>query len=290
MVEYILGNYLTEKEIISKPQLKQILEKMDGTRVKMGLLAVEEGMLTPQQATEINRLQAVMDQRFGDIAVVKGFLTQEQVESLLRKQGNGYLAFVQTLIDEEIMKLEEVNALLAEFAAKNGFGENQIEDLKSDDVDRIIPLYIPKEAEKYTEIIGTIVRALIRLVDRHTYIGTAEVGTDFPSEDKASQRLEWEDGLVDAFSEKDGGLLKLCSIFCKEEFEQLDEDSLDAAGELLNCANGLYVSALSRQGKFLELMPPELGEGEEETKSQDVCRVPVHLGDKSLYFTVAEIK
>ena len=55
-------------------------------RVKLGLIAVSEGMLTLDQADAINRMQQVMDKRFGDIAVEKGYLTEAQVNSLLKMQ------------------------------------------------------------------------------------------------------------------------------------------------------------------------------------------------------------
>ena len=95
---------------------------------------------------------------------------------------------------------------------------------------------------------------------------------------------------MDGFSECNGGLLELCSVFAHEEFDNLDEDSLDAAGELLNCANGLYVSSLSRRGVFLEITPPNYGKCSDDMKLYSICRVPVSLGEKSFYFTVAEVK
>ena len=99
MVEYILGNYLVETGKITKAQLEQTLADQDTVRVKLGLIAVAEGMMTLEQTAEVNRLQALKDQRFGDIAVERGFLTEEQVAKLLKKQGNAYLTFIQTMVD-----------------------------------------------------------------------------------------------------------------------------------------------------------------------------------------------
>lgn len=72
MVEYLLGNYLVKQGKITKDQLEEVIAKQDETRVKMGLLAVTEGIMTVEQAESVNRLQASMDKRFGDIAVEKG--------------------------------------------------------------------------------------------------------------------------------------------------------------------------------------------------------------------------
>lgn len=289
MVEYILGNYLVESGKITKKQLREVLAKQDSVRVKLGLIAVAEGMMTMDQADEINRLQAVMDQRFGDIAVIKGYLSEEQISKLLKEQGNTYLMFMQTLVDENLVAMEEIEWLLNDFRQENGYSNSEMEDLKSDEADRIIPLLLPEEAKKYQEIISIVVRTMIRLVDRHIYIGRAAMVDSLPAESHVSQTLAWEEGFVDCFSERDGALLKVCSVFGQEEFERLDEDSLDAAGELLNCMNGLYVSNLSRQGCFLELMPPQYTPVREQIKKGSICRIPIFVGDHGLYFTVAEL-
>jgi len=64
------------------------------------------------------------------------------------------------------------------------------------------------------------------------------------------------------------------------------EDALDAAGEFINCLNGLYASARSRAGEFLELFPPEYCV-EGAALSGDVCVIPVFIQGKELYFVVA---
>ena len=287
MVEYILGNYLVKNGKITAEQLNDTLTKQDSVRVKLGLIAVAEGMMTLEQTDEVNRLQAVMDQRFGDIAVSKGYLTDEQIGKLLKKQGNSYLMFIQTLVDSGYVTMEDVDTLVNNFRQANGYSNSELEDLKSDDVDRIIPLFIPEEGKQYTDVIATTVRTLIRLIDRHVYIGQAAMVDALPTADLVSQALSGDNGIIDCFSEGDGALLKVCSVFGREEFPQLDLDSLDAAGEFLNCINGLYASSLSSQGRFLELMPPCYEDVNAQVKS-NICQIPIYIGDKTLYFTVAE--
>ncbi|MBE5867010.1 MAG: hypothetical protein E7292_12580 [Lachnospiraceae bacterium] len=287
MVEYILGNYLVETGKITKDQLCEVIAKQDSVRVKLGLIAVSEGMMTTRQAEEVNLLQAVKDKRFGDIAIEEGYLNEEQVEKLLKKQGNAYLMFVQNLVDAELVAMEDVDWLLDDFKKVNNYSNSDLEDIKSDDVDRILPLLLPEEAQSYATAIGTVVRTIIRLVDRHAYIGRAAMVDSFPSEGVAIQKMEGTDGVVDCFAERNGALLKLCSIFGQEAFSRLDLDALDAAGELLNCANGMFVSELSRQGKFLELMPPEYA-GVDNVS--DVCRIPIFIGNLGLYYAIGKLK
>ncbi len=288
MVEYILGNYLVETNKITKEQLIQVLEKQDSVRVKLGLIAVAEGMMTLAQAEEVNRLQAIMDKRYGDIAVSKGYLTDDQVGKLLKMQGNSYMTFIQTLVDSSFISMNDMDEMVNNFRQANGYSNSEIDALKSDDVDRIIPLFVPENGKQFTEIIATAVRTLIRLIDRHAYIGKAEMVSAFPASAQVSQALSGDNGVINCFSEGSGALLNVCSVFGQEEFPELDMDALDAAGELLNCINGLYVSSLSRDGKFLELMPPDYSDVTAKAKTE-ICRIPVYIGDKSLYFTVAEL-
>ncbi|MCM1282862.1 MAG: hypothetical protein NC180_00750 [Muribaculaceae bacterium] len=287
MVEYILGNYLVEKGTFTSAQLRESVEKMDQVRVKLGLIAVAEGMMTNEQAEEVNRLQSTMDKRFGDIAVEKGYLTDEQIGNLLKQQGNTYLAFAQVLVDSGYVKMEDIDGILEDFRRENGFSRSEMEWLKSDEADRIVPMYLPPEAADFKELVGVAVRTVIRCIDRHVYIGKASMTGELELCGAAMQVLEGESGVTAAFLESSGGLLQLASVFGREEFSAIDEDSLDAAGEFLNCVDGLYVSPLSQQGVKLELMPPELITEKRILKGK-VCRVPVFVNDKELEFVVME--
>lgn len=292
MVEYILGNYLVELGKITKEQLESVITKQDEVRVKMGLLAVSEEMMTVEQAETVNRLQATMDKRFGDIAVEKGYLTEEQISNLLKKQGNYYLAFAQALVNENLLKLSELESLLDGFRQKYSFSKSDMEDLRSDEPERIVPLFIPPEMLSYKDIIGVYVRTLIRCVDRHIYIGKAKVVDSLTTDCAAFQKTigytlpvsgykELEIGMA----EVNGGLKAIASVFCKED--ELDKnDSLDAAGELLNCVNGLYSSALSKEGIEAELLPPISMTQTTTLKDAKMCCIPIHYGDKEATFMV----
>lgn len=288
MVEYILGNYLVETGRITDEQLAEALNKQDSVRVKLGLIAVAEGMMTLAQTEEVNRLQAVMDKRFGDIAVIKGYLTDDQIGKLLKKQGDTYMTFMQTLVDLKYLSFVEMDNILESFRIAKGFSNSEIDALKSDQVERIVPLYIPEAGKKFTDVITVAVRTLIRLLDRHVYVGNAQLVHAFPAEGQVSQALVGKGGIITCLSELDGALLKLARSFGQEEFPTLDLDALDAAGETLNCINGLYASAESRNGNFLELTPPDYDDV--TLKAQNIiCRIPIYVGDKGLYFTVADL-
>ena len=76
MVSSIVGNYLMEKGLLTGEQFRDILNEQQKVRVKLGLIAVAEGLMTQEEADRVNQLQAGMDRFFGDIAVEKGYLIE----------------------------------------------------------------------------------------------------------------------------------------------------------------------------------------------------------------------
>lgn len=287
MVEYILGNYLVDAGKVSAEQLDAVIGQLDKVRVKLGLIAVAEGMMTMEQADEVNKLQAVMDKRFGDIAIEKGYLTDEQIGNLLKAQGNTYMTFVQALVNEGLIKLEDIDDILDGYRVKNSFTKMDMEMLKSDDPDVIVPLFLTPETLKYQDVIGVAVRTIVRCVDRHVYVGKASVCEVASIDNGAIQKVDGERGYTDAFVEQDGGLLKVACVFGQYEFKDMDEDALDAACEFLNCVNGLHASALSQKGDVLELMPPKMCM-EKTTISGQVCSIPLYVDGKKMLFIVSE--
>jgi len=286
MVESIIGSYLVDSGRITQQQFRAALDKMDAVRVKLGLIAVSEGFMTFAQAEEVNRLQAICDKRFGDIAVEKGYLSDEQVGKLLKRQGDAYLAFIQALEDDKLITIGEVNNVMEEFKKNACLTNTELEDIKSDDVEKIVDVFLPEEAGAYKGLVGVAMKTLIRLVDRHASIVKVEmktVGADAPM---AVQELQG-DGVkyINGFKEGNGALLTASCFFGQEDFETMNEDVLDAAAELMNCINGLYASSQSgNRGTFLELMPPQYAIEGVEYPDEAACVVTVQIDGRICEF------
>lgn len=276
MVSSIVGNYLMEKGLLTGEQFRDILNEQQKVRVKLGLIAVAEGLMTQEEADRVNQLQAVMDRRFGDIAVEKGYLTEGQVNSLLKKQGNAYLAFAQAMENQQLMTIEQLEQILLDYRCENNFTASDMDALKSDDVDSILPLFLPVDSEAYYGIAGTAVRTLMRLVDTGLYPDKAYIMQKTEDENGALQKVEGEKGFVSALGGKGNALQFTASVFGQEKFASVDEDALDAIGELLNCINGLYVSEC-KDGSSLELMPPSFKTGIQGFESRKMLVLPIHI-------------
>lgn len=286
MVSSIVGNYLMEKGLLTGEQFRDILNEQQKVRVKLGLIAVAEGLMTQEEADRVNQLQAVMDRRFGDIAVEKGYLTEGQVNSLLKKQGNAYLAFAQAMENQQLMTIEQLEQILLDYRCENNFTASDMDALKSDDVDSILPLFLPVDSEAYYGIAGTAVRILMRLVDTGLYPDKAYIMQKTEDENGALQKVEGEKGFVSALGGKGNALQFTASVFGQEKFASVDEDALDAIGELLNCINGLYVSEC-KDGSSLELMPPSFKTGIQGFESRKMLVLPIHIKNDCVDLMIA---
>lgn len=290
MVEHLLGNYLVESGKITSSQLQTVMDKMDSVRVKLGLIAVSEGFMTFAQAEEVNREQARKDKRFGDIAVEMGYLTDEQVGKLLKAQGNTFLTFAQTLVDEQIIQMNELDDILEGYRKQNGFSNTELEDIKSDEIERIVPILMPDGSEDYKDAVEVMMRSMVRLINRHASMGKAEIIKTGKVSGMSVQELQGEKGsYLTYFREGDGALLTAGSFFGQMDFEEMDEDVLDAVTELLNCINGLFASGRSREGQFLELMPPKYAVDGVDVAELSACEVPVYIENKILYYVIAKM-
>ena len=64
----LFSNYLVGQSVLTIEQRDSFQEEIQKTRVKLGTIAVADGLLTEAQAEEINHQQTQQDRRFGDIA------------------------------------------------------------------------------------------------------------------------------------------------------------------------------------------------------------------------------
>ena len=55
MLSQLFGKYLVEHKALSDDTLKNILKEQEGARVRLGTIAVADGLLTEAQADEINQ-------------------------------------------------------------------------------------------------------------------------------------------------------------------------------------------------------------------------------------------
>lgn len=280
MINRLFGNYLVESGKITQAQLEEVIATQKKVRVKLGLIAVAEKLMTPEQADEVNHLQAIMDKRYGDIAVEKGYLTDEQVGRLLGLQGNAYLTFIQALDDCKYMTPEEADIALAEYQKANSFTATDMDALKSGDADRIVPLFLPAECTGLqAELVQGAVRALIRLIDSDTYVLKGAVVNAFESDRFALQNLNGDHVATLSFAADGDSLKAIADVYGQEDFATVDLDALDAVGEFINCVNGMFSTKLSGTCN-MDMLPPSYKDARSVAKAEKICILPVCVNGK----------
>ncbi|WP_029231952.1 chemotaxis protein CheX [Butyrivibrio sp. VCB2006] len=287
MLDRLLGNYMLEKGLLTKQQLQKAYSIQENNRVKLGVIAVSEKLMTIAQAEQVNALQATMDMRFGDIALEKGYLSQTQLGRLLELQGNSYLAFIQAIVDENFLSMEQVHNAELEYQKEYGYTETDIVDLKSNDVERIVSIFLDDDMLANKELIVMAIKTMYRLIDSHVCIGKAYRVESLRSEVIGYQKFHGDEKATVAICGKYQDVEKLAVSYTKEEFIETEEDALDATCEFINCINGLYATDRSKIGVKIELEPPEFSVTYTETKGSPIVALPVRLSGGEIVLLTA---
>lgn len=257
MFSQFFGHYLLENQKITAEQFSSCMNYIKANRVKLGLIAENEGLLTRSQANELNYLQMQSDKRFGDLAVEKGYLTDADVTYLLGRQGNPYLIFIQALEEGNIMTREEIDSSLASFQKDLALSDEEMKAVQDGNIEGMLPAFLDAEDPRYASLIGLALRNIVRFVTSYIRMEKGSFVTSLKAKYIAYQRtIGAYDGFL-GFICNDDGILSLADGYAKEEFSTVDEDALDSVCEFTNCVNGLYATELSYHNISIDMLPPE---------------------------------
>ena len=287
MLDRLLGTYLVDQGLITKSQLFEVYRVQDSNRAKLGVIAVSEKLMTVVQAEQVNTLQATVDKRFGDIAVERGYLTEAQVERLLQLQGNSYMAFLQAIVDGGYLTMDQLHEAETAFQLSKGYTENDIESLKSGEVDRAVQVFLHTDNPAFKDMFAMGIKNIYRLVDNHVYVGESYSATVLKDEILGYQKFHGDENAVVAISGKYEDVRKMAIAYTKEEFVETKEDAGDAICELINCINGLYASGRSMSDVKIELDPPGFSVNFSEAKSEEMIVLPVYICGGEVKYIIA---
>ncbi len=288
MFSQLFGKYLIENNIISKEQFDEILERMEKTRAKLGLIAVSEGILTKEKAEKINILQTQKDARFGDIAVEEGYITEKQLETILSKQGNPYIKFIQALEEVTGIKQDKIELYVEDFRKSIGFTLEELDHLKNEDIDSIVPMFAYASNPYVTRIAALALRNITRFVSNNYYIGKIEHVDSFDYRAFAGQRCEGDINTVIGFAVKNDpdGFIQIANGYSKNGSYTLGLESYDAVGEFVNCIDGLFSSAMSEENIEIEILPQFSYENQIAKGSAYALPIYINGSEVSLYIAV----
>ncbi len=280
MFSQFFGNYLLENRKITPEQYEACMNYIKANRVKLGLIAESEGLLTSSQVMELNYLQVQSDERFGDLAVKKGYLTESDVNYLLGLQSNPYLLFVQALDENNCLTHDEIDYNLTAFQKENDYSNSIMKAIRDGNIEGMLPAFVNVQDRRYLDLIGLALRNIIRFINTFLRIAPGEFISGRTHRYAAYQHTIGDYQCVLGFTGEDDGILMMADGYAKEEFGTVDEDALDSIAEFTNCVNGLYAAELSFQNISMDMMPPKLSFDEPIDVNGEYYSLPIYLEGK----------
>jgi hypothetical protein len=257
----LFGNYLLRQQLVSPSHLIEALRSSSSTRVKLGVLAINAGLMTPEQVEEVHELQKTMDKRIGDIMVDKKYLTVEEVTSLLKSQKSGHLVLGQALIDSGHMTTSQFANALKSFKLENNITDEDFMDLRDAVSDKMLTNFYKlnenASSQHIVDYISLLFKNLIRFIGDdfiprkiEKIPGTAAQG--------ATQRIKNGLSAITILDSDDQTVLEFASRFANESLSMNDNYTKACVSEFLNLHNGLFAVNLSnKEGIELELEPQQ---------------------------------
>ncbi|HAK58287.1 MAG TPA: hypothetical protein DCP06_04840 [Lachnospiraceae bacterium] len=280
MFSQFFGHYLVENQKITAEQFSSCMNYIKANRVKLGLIAESEGLLTSSQVMELNYLQVQSDERFGDLAVKKGYLTESDVNYLLGLQSNPYLLFVQALDENGCLTHDEIDYNLTAFQKENDFSNSIMKAIRDANIEGMLPAFVHVDDRRYLDLIGLALRNIIRFINTYLRIAPGEFVSGEAPHYAAYQHTIGDYSCMLGFTGENDDILMMADGYAKEEFGTVDEDALDSIAEFTNCVNGLYAAELSFQNISMDMMPPKLSFDEPIDVKGEYYSLPIFLEGK----------
>lgn len=287
MFSQLFGKYLVEKNIISKDDYKSAIEGQMKVRVKLGTIAIADGLLTETDVENINKLQMQFDKRFGDIAVEKGLLTDAQVGALLKKQGNPYMQFIQVLMEQSGLTATILDKTLDAFQKEHGYSDSEIDALKTEDIDSLMPIFAFSAKPYVTDIASLVVRNINRFITRDFYVGRIQHVKSFNYCHLAGQKTTGHDTIYIALAEENGesSFTQLATSFSGESHDTVSDDTYDAVCEFINVSSGLFAAELSK--KEIEMNMEPTFAYKDQSIEGDFYILPIYIDDHKINLVIA---
>lgn len=283
MFDRMFANYLVKEKKITESKLDEIFSNQEQKRARLGVIAVSEKLMSIEQVEEVNKLQAIYDKRFGDISIEKGYLNEEQLNRLLSLQGNAFLAFMQTTIDFGAMSVAEFNKALEDYQKINNFTLSNMEDLKSCDLSKIVPIFVYDQPQHLQDLCGIMVRTISRLIDYRSYIEKPFVSKSVDFSALCIQSVFGDYKIATAISgDLEGSMFDAAVGFAGSEIVLDKEDCLDALREFINSVNGLFATYMSNEGINIDMDIPLSYSNEGTLRSDSILTLPIFIYGKQL--------
>jgi len=128
------SSFLHQKGVITGDQFAWAVRRQLASRPVFGKLAIQNGLLTMKQVTQVFAAQAGAPEKpFGKLSVELGFLTEEEVSELLTEQSESVVPLREILVEMGVLTQEQMDIEMREARMDWGHLETSEAPVKSTD-------------------------------------------------------------------------------------------------------------------------------------------------------------
>jgi len=115
MAVKFFGQFLVEKNLVSRDDLLKAIELQDQKNLKLGEMAISMGFLNQADIERAHNAQMSKDMKLGDLLVEMGILTLSQLNDVITRQKNTHLYIGEALVLVGALSSEKLQQSLDEF-------------------------------------------------------------------------------------------------------------------------------------------------------------------------------
>lgn len=275
MLNRLFGNYLVDKKCITQEQLEQLLPVPQNVTAKIETIILVRKILLPTQVQTMLESMGNSDD-FGEMIVKEGLISDDRLEQLTSFQTNSFMKFMQLLVNEDYIRLEQLNQIISSFETEYEYTDAQMNSLMLNDLEEVIRIFVPLKNRHLHELTVTLIQTLKRLIDKEVYLDKAYTSNAVQLDSYASQAVSGDINFKLYISGSGEQLLGIANYFTGDKYETVNEDALDNVGEFINCVNGLFATNLSYGDVVVDMSSPDYSIEGLYLKDNPLFVIPIH--------------
>lgn len=282
MLNRLFGDYLVKKNKIAQEQLESILSVSTDIKAEISTVAVVKKVLTLSQVQSLLEKVDSQTSRIGELAVEEGMITDDRLEQVISYQSNPFMIFVQNLIGNNCLQLQEVNQIIDAFQEEGQYDDVQLEALMLGDIEQIVNVFVPIKNKNLKQLTVTLMQTFRRLIDKDVYLERAYVANTLQVDRYAAQLVTGDMCFKLYISGAMNHLLAIANYFTGDKYAVVDQDALDTVCEFVNCVNGQFATNMSYEDVDIDMNAPECGMEGPYLNGGKLFVIPIHANGYSV--------
>jgi|LGOV01.1.fsa_nt_gb hypothetical protein len=254
MFTQFFGQFLLNQDLITPKELQEVFKNVKTTRLKLGMIAINEGFLNANQVIKINELQKKHDKRFGEIAVEFMYLTNEELDIALNKQQSEHLILAQTIVNLGYMTITEFEKAIEMYKTLHNISNESFKELKNGKIDDVIYSMLKIDDNEIKDYVTLFYKNIIRFITDEVYISESiKLENNEEYEYLFEQTIRGDKNLYTAYTASNDVLILFSEKYSKEKIDVIDIYTIDVCKEFLNLHNGLFAVNMSNKNIEMKL-------------------------------------